>query len=519
MKTKHLIAIAIIGIAIISCQPEPDTTVAVASVSLNKTELTMNVGDVENLTAVIAPSNATNQNVEWSSSAPSVVEVVNGKVTAKAQGTGTITVKTQDKGKIATCAVTVNPPAGNGDLSGDVSINPTTATVGETLTAAYSGTETVSYQWNKDGTAINGKTEKTYTTETAGSYTVTVSASGYKNKTSTAVVVSPEIVPEFNQQVTLAGENLVGGTLTATITGDGGVGTPTVKINGVNGTSYVIRFGDVGKKLEAEAIYSNGTAKATMQNAVATPTLSVELTESENDDDKLYVGETLTMTMTVGNVKAGLNPGITRSWKAGNDTIAGETGATLEVKDAYAGKTITGTAQLTDFAAASASKTTPQVITPTPIPQTYTIDLKGGALKFDVKYEALKGAPAPGYLAYIEERLGVVVNSDQLGSVNAVNYLLGKGNLFDITIEYAGASYTGMSWDVATQAFKIHNNWISTASDADLSAAMIRTAFNSVTIAMLERSNVRMASVGAKGQHLKPLTNPKKIRRAVVHSA
>jgi hypothetical protein len=75
-------------------------------------------------------------------------------------------------------------------LSGDITISPTTAFTGEELTATYNGSETVNYQWNKDGTAIGGKTAVKYTPTEAGSYTVTVSLSGYESKTSTAVTVT-----------------------------------------------------------------------------------------------------------------------------------------------------------------------------------------------------------------------------------------------------------------------------------------------------------------------------------------
>jgi len=109
MKNKFLlIAMAIMTIALFAACNQPDEKVSVASVTLNKTSLTMTVGGEETLIATIAPSNATNQNVEWSSNVPSVVEVANGKVTAKTAGSGTITVKTQDGGKTATCTVTVN---------------------------------------------------------------------------------------------------------------------------------------------------------------------------------------------------------------------------------------------------------------------------------------------------------------------------------------------------------------------------------------------------------------------------
>jgi len=88
-----------------------------------------------------------------------------------------------------TASVDVNDP----DLltlSGNITISPGSATVGTELTATYSGSETVTYQWRKDGENIAGATTNKYTPIAAGSYTVTVTASGYNGKTSAAVVVS-----------------------------------------------------------------------------------------------------------------------------------------------------------------------------------------------------------------------------------------------------------------------------------------------------------------------------------------
>lgn len=87
-----------------------DTTVSVTGVSISKTSLSLTVGDTSTLTATVSPSNATNKNVTWSSSNTSVATVDStGKVTANGAGTATITVKTADGAKTATCAVTVKP--------------------------------------------------------------------------------------------------------------------------------------------------------------------------------------------------------------------------------------------------------------------------------------------------------------------------------------------------------------------------------------------------------------------------
>ena len=82
--------------------------VPVTGVSMNPTTLSIIAGSSSNLTAAIIPSNATNQNVSWTSSNTSVASVdAFGKVTANAAGNATITVTTADGNKTATCAVTV----------------------------------------------------------------------------------------------------------------------------------------------------------------------------------------------------------------------------------------------------------------------------------------------------------------------------------------------------------------------------------------------------------------------------
>ncbi len=82
--------------------------VAVTGVSLDKTTASLKVGDTVTLTATIAPANATNIAVTWSSNKTSVATVEDGVVTAVGAGEATITVTTEDGGFTATCTVTVN---------------------------------------------------------------------------------------------------------------------------------------------------------------------------------------------------------------------------------------------------------------------------------------------------------------------------------------------------------------------------------------------------------------------------
>ena len=105
------ILLAIASIALISCDDE-DKTVAVTGVTLSENTLSfvLGVDQPKTLTATVAPEDATNKEVTWSSSAPNVETVANGVVTAVSVGTATITVTTTDGARTAICAVTVNAP-------------------------------------------------------------------------------------------------------------------------------------------------------------------------------------------------------------------------------------------------------------------------------------------------------------------------------------------------------------------------------------------------------------------------
>ena len=85
--------------------------VAVTGVTLLPAQLSLEKGQTSTLTASIAPSNATNQNLTWTSSKESVATVDNGVVTAVAAGKATITVTTEDGEFTATCVVTVTEPS------------------------------------------------------------------------------------------------------------------------------------------------------------------------------------------------------------------------------------------------------------------------------------------------------------------------------------------------------------------------------------------------------------------------
>ena len=92
--------------------PQSGVVYKVTEVKLDKDSLSLEVGESHTLTATITPSNATDQDVAWSSNNESVATVENGVVTAVGVGSTTITATAADgSGEKATCAVTVTAPS------------------------------------------------------------------------------------------------------------------------------------------------------------------------------------------------------------------------------------------------------------------------------------------------------------------------------------------------------------------------------------------------------------------------
>ncbi|MGN0463634.1 MAG: Ig-like domain-containing protein [Acutalibacteraceae bacterium] len=81
----------------------------VTGLSISDSSIKLNIGETERLYADVKPSEASNQEVTWSSSDKSVAKVSStGKVTAVGTGSAVITCKTKDGGYKKTCKVKVS---------------------------------------------------------------------------------------------------------------------------------------------------------------------------------------------------------------------------------------------------------------------------------------------------------------------------------------------------------------------------------------------------------------------------
>ncbi len=254
----------------------------------------------------------------------------------------------------------------NDNPTGAVTIDDTTPTQGQTLTASNTlgdadGLGTVTYTWKADGNVVGTGTAYTLTEAEVGK-AITVTASytdGHGTAESvgslpTAAVANTNDAPTGSvtiddttptQGQTLTASNTLGdadglGTVTYTWKADGNVvGT---------GTAYTLAEADVGKAITVTASYTDGhgtneavasAATAAVANVNDAPTGSVTI-----DDTTPTQGQTLTATNTLADVD-GLGA-VTYTWKADGNVVG--TGTAYTLAEADVGKVVTVTASYTD---------------------------------------------------------------------------------------------------------------------------------------------------------------------------
>lgn len=158
--------------------------IIVESISLDKVNETIGVGESVTLKATVLPSNATNSAVSWESSNPEIATVQDGIITAKTVGTATITAKAGSKS--ATCTITVKA-----SLSEIVSLESAIVTtlagkspvLPEMVVATYTdgSKKQVKVTWNSINASSYG---------TVGKFTVEGTVIGTTLKASCNVIVS-----------------------------------------------------------------------------------------------------------------------------------------------------------------------------------------------------------------------------------------------------------------------------------------------------------------------------------------
>lgn len=134
---------------------EVEVVIPVTSVTLNKTSVSMNIGDQQELIATVKPADATNQSVIWVSSDDKIASVDNiGVVTANAKGSAIITVSTVDGNYTGTCKVTVIQPATSIVLNYTELTVKTGRTKSISATVLPSDTNNKTVSWSSSNTSV-----------------------------------------------------------------------------------------------------------------------------------------------------------------------------------------------------------------------------------------------------------------------------------------------------------------------------------------------------------------------------
>lgn len=165
------------------------------TISLNKSSLSLYIGDTSTLSAAVTPSG---QTVSWSTSNSSIVMINNGKVTAISNGTATITASFRYNGVTysTTCSVTVTKPSislSANSYNGFCNSSNNGFWLGDTATLTKSGNipSTASVNWTSSNTSVvtvnsNGK----LTSVNGGSSTITAKFTYGRNTYSSSISVT-----------------------------------------------------------------------------------------------------------------------------------------------------------------------------------------------------------------------------------------------------------------------------------------------------------------------------------------
>lgn len=193
-------------------------TKPVTGITLNRSSVTLKKGETSQLTATVAPSDATNKTVTYSSSNRKVATVNgSGKITAVGGGTATITAKAG--GKTATCKVSVNVAQTGIAASGNTSRS---VAEGSTLRLSVvkvpsDATDNYSVAWSSANTGIaTVSSNGTVTGVATGSTTVTAKSNNWTavfkitvtEKTEETETTTDEVTEESTDAVSMPEETL-----------------------------------------------------------------------------------------------------------------------------------------------------------------------------------------------------------------------------------------------------------------------------------------------------------------------
>lgn len=209
MKKRFLILPIFLGL-LASCgtspeQPDDPTVKHVEKVTLSEKEKIIEVGESFSLTATVTPDDADDKSVIWTTSDESVATVNNGTVTGVSDGEVTITVKTVDQEKKATCSVTVLKE-GERVYVDSIELSKTDITLvkGEktTVSATISPSNATEkgVVWSSDDESVATVKNGTITAVNAGETTIIVNSKDGNATAEINITVIETVVPDVDTE-------------------------------------------------------------------------------------------------------------------------------------------------------------------------------------------------------------------------------------------------------------------------------------------------------------------------------
>lgn len=294
-----------------ACNKQPET-ISVTGITLNPTSYELIEGESITITATVTPSHAANKNVQWSSSNPDI-QVSNGTVTTSFKpgaatttvngremlGNGTITAKTEDGGKTATCEITVfaKTIAVTGiSLSEDYLFLTKGQSYTIKATVAPDNATNKTVQWTtSDASVATVDQNGTVNAISSGDATITASA-GDKSATCAVSVIIPVTSITLNK-TSLTLEKGSYEVLTATVSPQNATNKEVKWTSSDASVAYVANgVVSASKAGDATITASVGDFSATCTVSVIVPVTSISLSSPELT---MKVGETALLEATI----------------------------------------------------------------------------------------------------------------------------------------------------------------------------------------------------------------------------
>ena len=278
------------------------STVSVTGVSITGTNSISSKGGTTQLSATVSPSNATDKSVTWTSSDNTIATVdSNGLVTAKTDGTVTITATANDgSGITSTCNVgisgqTIAPTTVNVSgitITGTNNISSKGGTTQLTATVSPSNATDKTVAWtSSDNNIANVDSNGLVTAKTDGTVTIKAKANDGSNVENTynVTITGQTVVPTNPATVNVTGVNITG---TNSISDKNGTTQLTANVAPSNATNKTVTWTSSDNTIAT--VDANGLVTAKANGTVVIKAKSNDGSNVENTYNVTITGQTVT---------------------------------------------------------------------------------------------------------------------------------------------------------------------------------------------------------------------------------